>query len=143
MTPDVSYSLLGVVVLIGIITQKQIEAMVLEGLLVLTRPIATIALFTGLVFLYHRGLHYSFLVASLIVVFLLKDLWTNWVNADARRLRLEIGRDQDRFDHATSIDLQFADGTVKHESPPMYYTRDLGGLLVFPPSDETLAEMSG
>jgi hypothetical protein len=55
---------------------------------------------------------------------------------------MDIGRDQARFDHATNIDLQMADGTVQHETPPLFYTRP-DDLLIFPPSARVLHEMNG
>jgi hypothetical protein len=143
MTPDESYASLLLALLLVVVTQKQFSHMVLELLLKLTRPGATVALLALLVFVYHKGLHYSFLVLALISVFLLKDLWTYWINSDSRRLHLEVGRDNDRFDHSSSIDLQMADGTVKHAPPSMYSAGWSPTLLVFPPSAETQREMNG
>jgi hypothetical protein len=143
MTPDESYASLLLALLLVVVTQKQFSHTILELLLKLTRPGATVLLLALLVFVYHKRLHYTFLVLALITVFLLKDLWTYWVDSDLRRLYLEVGRDQDRFDHSSSIDLQMADGTVKH-GPPSMYTHDWQPkLLVFPPSVETQYEMNG
>lgn len=143
MTPDESYAGLLLALLLVVVTQKQFSRTILEVMLKLTRPGATVALLALLVFVYHRGLHYTFLVLALISVFLLKDLWTYWVESDARRLHLEVGRDQDRFDHSSSIDLQMADGTVKHAPPSMYSSGWSPTLLVFPPSAATQLEMNG
>lgn len=143
MTPDESYSLLGLAALLVAITQKQFSHKIMEVLLALTRPGATILMLGGLVFLYHKGLHYSFLVFSLLSVFLLADVWKHWTTSDARRLMLEIGRDQDRFDPSSSIDIQMANGSVKHAPPSMYAKDWSPTLLVFPPSAETQAEMNG
>jgi len=143
MTPDESYASLLLAFLLVIVTQKQFSAWVLEILLKLTRPGATIGLLALMVFLYMKHLHYTFLVFGLILVFLLKDMWTQWSHSDARRLYLEIGRDQDRFDPSSSIDIQMADGTVKH-APPSLYKKDWSPqLLVFPPSKATQFEMNG
>jgi len=143
MTPDESYASLLLALLLVVVTQKQLSHTVLEILLKLTRPGATVALLAILAFVYTKGLHYTFLVLALISVFLLKDIWTYWVGSDARRLHLEVGRDNDRFDHSSSIDLQMADGTVKH-APPSIYAYDWSPkLLVFPPSAETQFEMNG
>jgi phosphoglycerol transferase MdoB-like AlkP superfamily enzyme len=143
MAPDESYSMLLLALLLVVVTQKQFSHWVLEILLKLTRPGATVALLALLAFVYTRGLHYTFLVLSLVTVFLLKDMWTAWPNSDKRRLELEIGRDQDRFDHSTSIDLQMADKTVTH-APPSLYAHDWSPkLLVFPPSAATQFEMNG
>jgi len=143
MTPDESYAGLLLALLLVVVTQKQFSHAILELLLKLTRPGATVALLSALAFVYHKGLHYTFLLLALIIVFLLKDLWTYWVGSDARRLHLEVGRDQDRFDHSSSIDLQMADGTVKHAPPSIYYAGWYPQLLVFPPSAETQKEMNG
>uniref|UniRef100_A0A6C0EQZ9 Uncharacterized protein n=1 Tax=viral metagenome TaxID=1070528 RepID=A0A6C0EQZ9_9ZZZZ len=143
MTPDESYSMLLLAFLLVVVTQKQFSHSVLELLLKLTRPGATVALLALLVVVYSKGLHYTFLVLSLIIVFLLKDMWTAWPKSDARRLELEIGRDQDRFDHSSSIDLQMADKTVTHASPSMYAHDWSPKLLVFPPSAATQFEMNG
>jgi hypothetical protein len=142
MTPDNSYSLLLGFFLVVIVTQKQFSAWVLEMLLKLSRSGATIALLGTLMLAYHNSLHYTFLVLAIIVVFLLKDMWTRWPTSDARRLALEIGRDQDRFDHSSSIDLQMADKTIVHAAPPKFHKND-ASLLVFPPSEATLRELSG
>jgi len=143
MTPDESYAGLLLALLLVVVTQKQFSHMVLEVLLKLTRPGATVALLALLVFVYHKGLHYTFLVLAIIIVFLLKDVWTYWIKSDSRRLYLEVGRDQDRFDHSSSIDIQMADGTVKHAPPSMYANDWSPKLLVFPPSAETQYEMNG
>ena len=143
MAPDESYSMLLLAFLLVVVTQKQFSHLVLELLLKLTRPGATVALLALMVFVYHQGLHYTFLVLGLIIVFLLKDMWSVWPKSDTRRLALEIGRDQDRFDHSTSIDLQMADKTVTH-APPSLYAHDWSPkLLLFPPSPETQREMNG
>jgi phosphoglycerol transferase MdoB-like AlkP superfamily enzyme len=143
MTPDESYATLLLAVLLVVVTQKQFSRLILELMLKLTRPGATVALLALLLFVYHKGLHYTFLVVALISVFLLKDMWTYWVKSDARRLYLEVGRDNDRFDHSTSIDLLMADGTVKHAPPSMYSPGWSPTLLVFPPSAQTQFEMNG
>lgn len=143
MRPDESYSLLLLTFLLVIVTQKQFSAQLLEILIKFTRPGATIGLLALLAVVYMNDLHYTFLVLGLIVVFLLKDLWTAWPRSDARRLYLEVGRDQDRFDHSSSIDLQMADGTIKHETPHVRDKNTHRTLLVFPPSAETLHELNG
>jgi len=117
--------------------------MFLELLLKITRPGATVVLLGLLVFLYSKGLHYTFLVMGVIVVFLLRDMWSHWVRSDARRLYLESSRDEARFDHSSSIDLQMADGSVKHAPPSIYYAGWQPHLLVFPPSAATQQEMNG
>jgi hypothetical protein len=143
MTPDESYALLLLAFLLVTVTQKKFTSLLLEVLLKLTRPGATVALLGFMAFVYQKGLHYTFLVLGLVSVFLLKDIWAHWANSDARRLFLEMGRDEDRFDHSSSIDLQMADGTVKHSPPSLYSPGWSPTLLVFPPSEQTLKEMNG
>jgi hypothetical protein len=143
MAPDESYSMLLLAFLLVVVTQKQFSHSVMELLLRLSRPGATVLLLGILVLAYTQHLHYTFLVLGLIVVFLLKDIWTFWPKSDRRRLELEIGRDQDRFDHSTSIDLQMADKTVTHGPPSMYSPGWSPKLLVFPPSAETQYDMNG
>ena len=143
MTPDESYATLLLALLIVVVTQKQFSSVILEIMLKVTRPGATVLLLALLLFIYHKGLHYTFLVLALISVFLLKDMWTYWVKSDNRRLYLEVGRDNDRFDHSTSIDLLMADGNVKHAPPSMYSPGWSPKLLVFPPSAATQKEMNG
>jgi hypothetical protein len=143
MTPDESYAVLVLTGLIVIIMQKQVSSMLLELLLKLSRPGATIFLLGLTAFTFHKGLHYTFLVMAILSVVILKDIWVNWVRSDARRVYLEVGRDNDRFDHSTSIDLQFADGTVKHAPPSLYFKPSSPTLLVFPPSEKTQYEMNG
>lgn len=116
----------------------------LELLLTLSRPGSTVLLLGLVVYLYSQGLVYTALVSAIVSVYLLKDLWTNWVVSDARRLHLDVGLDQARFNPNTSVDLQWAEGTAVHDSPNMLHKdRDASPLLLFPPSAETLRNMSG
>jgi len=143
MTLDEIYSTLTVIGLVAVITQKQFSFVLLELLLKLTRPGATILLLGALVYFWTRDLHYTFLAFAIFSVFLLKDIWTHWVNSDARRLFLETGRDNDRFNSKYSIDLQMAEGTVTHGPPKIYNKPERRNLLMFPPSSQTLYEMCG
>jgi hypothetical protein len=142
MTPDESYASLLLTFLLVVVTQKQFSSWLLELLIKVSRPGATVGLLALMAFVYSKGLHYTFLVLGLITVFLLKDMWSYWPRSDARRIYLELGRDNDRFDHSTSIDLQMADGTVKHSPPSMFYKDWSPKLLVFPPSLETQRQMN-
>jgi hypothetical protein len=122
---------------------KQFSFGLLELLLKLTRPGATVLLLSLVVWLYSKNMLYTALASVVLVVFLLKDLWTNYVRSDARRLFLDVGRDMARFNPLTSIDLQFANGTAVHDAPSLYYTASNPTLLVYPPSAETLEKMNG
>ena len=143
MSHDKSYALLLLGFLILTIVSRQFGAIFLELLLKLSRPGATIALLGLLVFVYTKGLHMTFIVLTVLTVYLLRDVWTAWMYSDARRLYLDRSADEARFDPSSSIDIQMADKTVTHASPPSFHSRDLSTLLVFPPSTETLAEMNG
>jgi uncharacterized membrane protein required for colicin V production len=134
--------LAGVLVLVIVSIQKYSPAS-LEFLLSLTRPGATILLLGGVVLAYMKDLHITAVVLMVGTVFLLKSLYT-WQRTQDRSVFLDIGKDLARFEPANSIDLQFANGTAKHDQPhflePMQKFDDL---LVFPPSDETLRQMNG
>jgi hypothetical protein len=144
MTNDILYALGVLVLFVGVIAHQSFNQNVLEGLLSLSRPGATVLLLTVIVYLYIQRLIFTAIATTVVVLFLLKDVWTNWVRSDSRRLFLDIGRDQARFDQSTSIDLQFANGTATHAKPKMLHRdRDVTPLLVYPPSSDTLAEMCG
>jgi hypothetical protein len=114
----------------------------LEGMLI-SRPVSTILLLGGVAALYTYNLHTTALIAGLLSVYLLKTLWTTWPRSDERRLHLEVGRDNARFDPLTSIDLQFANGTAKHNLPVLLSHPTFPEMLVFPPSSETQYAMNG
>jgi len=137
----------GAIAMIGVfavvLTMGNIFPQGLEGLLFLGRPLSTALLLGGIVMLYVNRYHASALVAGLLSVYLLKTMWTTWPRSDARRLHLEVGRDQARFDPMTSIDLQFANGTVTHNLPHLLVQPSFPELLVFPPSSEVQQQMNG
>lgn len=143
MSPDSKYAigLLGFFVLV--ISMKQFCTLLLEVLLGITRPGATFFLLGLVAFAYSKNLLYTSLVLALISVYLLKDIWVVWPRSDARRLHLEVGRDQARFDPSTSVDLQWANGSVSHDSPSMLEPHGDSKMLVFPPSSQVLHDMCG
>jgi hypothetical protein len=139
--------LLGSILLIGVfavvIATGNVFPEGLEFLLFLGRPMSTAILLGTIVTLYVNHYHATALVAGLLSVYLLKMMWTTWPRSDDRRLHLEVGRDQARFDPANSIDLQFANGTAVHNLPVLLVQPSFPEMLVFPPSAETQAEMNG
>lgn len=143
MTRDFTISLILIGLGVIIATTRQVSPGILEMLLALTRPGATILLLSGVVWLYYTHHQVSAIVASVLVVTLLRALWTTYPNSEARRLRMDISRDVARFDPSTSIDLQFANGTATHDAPSLLVKPWNPSMLVFPPSDATLAAMSG
>lgn len=144
MTNDILYALGVLVLFVGAIANKSFGEPLVEGLVSLTRPGATVLLLVLVVYLYLQRLIFTMMIVAVVVMFLLKDVWTNWVRSDARRLHLDIGRDQARFQASNSIDLQFANGTASHAKPKMVHKdRDVSPLLVYPPSSQTMSEMCG
>lgn len=129
--------------LLAVVTLKKFNYGLLELLLKLTRPGATVLLLSVVAWLYSKNMLYTALASVIVVVYLLKDLWTGYVRSDARRLYLDVGRDLARFDPLTSIDLAFANGTATHDSPSLLFQANKPTLLVFPPSAETLEQMNG
>jgi hypothetical protein len=115
----------------------------LDASLWITRPVSTILVLGGVGWLYHSGMKTAALVAGLLSVFLLKTIWTTWPRSDARRLHQEVSMDNARFDPSTSIDLQFANGSVTHNLPHLLVKPFYPETLIFPPSAETQEEMNG
>ena len=144
MNNDSTYSLIVLGIFVSIIAMKGFAGGLLELLLTLTRPGATVLLLGAIVYLYSQGLVYTALASAIVTVYLLKDVWTHWTASDARRLHLDMGLDQSRFNPNTSVDLQWATGRVTHDSPNMIHKdRDVSPLILYPPSDDTLRSMSG
>lgn len=141
---DKSYATLLLAFLIMTMVSRQFGSLFLELLMKLSRPGATALLMGLLVYVYGRGLHYTFLVLAILNIYILRDIWSVWFLSSARRLYLDRSADESRFDPASSIDIQFANKTATHSAPSMYFQpATSSGLLVFPPSSETLAEMNG
>jgi len=115
----------------------------LEAQLYKTRPVATIIILGGVAALYLYKYHVSALVAGLLSIYLLKTIWVTWPRSYERQVYLDTSADQARFDPATSIDLQFANGTVTHNLPILLSKPLFPELLVFPPSSQTQQEMNG
>lgn len=144
MTNDILFALGVLVLFVGAIANKSFGGPLVEGLVGLTRPGATTVLLLVVLYLYIQRLIFTMIAVAVVSMFLLKDVWTNWVRSDARRLHLDIGRDQARFQPSNSIDLQFANGTASHAKPKMLQkNRDVSPLLIYPPSSQTLVEMNG
>jgi len=143
MTKDGLYALALIGIFLAISASGARFPVVLELLSSITRPGATVLLLACVWFLYHKGFVATSLIFAIMVVYMLKTLWVAWPSSDARRLHLEVGRDLARFDPSTSIDLQFANGTAKHDMPHLIEKTSFEELLVFPPSSQTLHEMNG
>lgn len=138
---DSTYALL----LLGVFAlTTQYPKPVFELMLKITRPVSTILFLSLVVYCFYKKYTYTALVLILVSTYFLRDLWVFYPNSDARRLHLEVGRDQARFHPSSSIDIQFADGTVKHDTPMMLRKdKDVSPLLVFPPTEQQLRDISG
>jgi len=144
MDNDFLLSVILLVVFLAVIIRGWFCYMVMEGLIGLTRPGATIALLGLVLLLYVKNLKMATLVAGIMSVFLLMDVWTRFYHSDDRRLYKDVEKDQARFDPSKSVDLQWANGSVTHDSPNMLHKdKDTTPLLIFPPSDTTLENMCG
>jgi hypothetical protein len=85
-------------------------------------------------------------MTALVLVALYLYLYNNShvQNLEDRRVSVEKQMDDDRFDPRTSIDIQFAEGTVTHAPPDILgWTKDASPLLVYPPSESILRSLSG
>lgn len=140
---DTTLALVVVALLVLVIGMKQFSFPVMEVLLKLPRPVVTAILLLVPAALYAYNKVYTALIAIVLVVYLIQDIWKAYPESDARRLFLESGRDQARFDRTKSIDLQFADHTATHDSPNMLYKSNDVSLLIHPPSAQVLHEMCG
>jgi hypothetical protein len=143
MTNDFTLALVLVAVFLGISITRRVYPQAIELLLSVGRPGASVVLLGGILYMYSRRLYLSSLVGALIVVLILRAVWTAWPRADARRLHLEVGKDLARFNPANSVDLQFANGTAKHDAPSMLTKPWNPTMLIFPPSEQVLHEMNG
>lgn len=144
MDNDFILSIILIVVFLAVIVRGWFCYMTMETLISLTRPGATIVLLGLVLFLHMKNLKMSTLVAAIMVAYLLFDIWTRFYHSDDRRLYKDIQKDQARFDPSKSVDLQWANGSVVHDSPNMLHKdADTTPLLVFPPSVETLETMCG
>lgn len=144
MKGDIFYALVLTVLFFILLATKFRFPQALEFLSMFGRPAATILVLGSVVVLYYKDLRITALVATLLSVYLLTNVWTTWPASDEKRLFLEIGRDQSRFEEANSIDLQFATGSAKFDAPDMLQKPiPFPELLVFPPSSQTMTELCG
>jgi len=143
MSSDSVFALAVLGVLLLVVTVGQFSVRLLEFMM-MSRSVSTVVLLLAVVGLYYKNLVYTALAFAVLAVFLLKDLWGKYPTADVRRLTQETARDLSRFDASQSVDLQWGNGSVKHDSPQFGVTpKSRDGLLVFPPSEEVLHSMCG
>jgi hypothetical protein len=108
-----------------------------------SRQLSTVFILGLVAYTYMSGYHLTALVGGLLSVYLLRTFWTTWPRSDASRLYVDVATDNARFNPATSIDLQFANKTVTHNLPVLLVKPLFLDMLTFPPSAETLTELSG
>jgi hypothetical protein len=109
-----------------------------------SRQLSTFVVLGSVYALYKHGYHMTAFVAALLSVYLLKTFWITWPRSYENEVQLHIAQDRARFDPSTSVDLQFANKTLTHNLPVLL-VRPLvhDNLLTFPPSSQTLDELSG
>jgi len=108
-----------------------------------SRQLFSILLLSIVAYTYHLGYHMTALIAALLSVFLIKTFWSTWPRSYEHEVHLHIAQDRARFDPLTSVDLQFANKSLTHNLPVLL-VRPLvhDNLLTFPPSSQTLSEMT-
>lgn len=100
----------------------------------------------GIVIVY--GAMHGFLLTSLVLlgvsVYLLRE-WTVYNTTSERKVYLDTVAADARFSPSQSIDLQFANRTAQFEAPNMLQPpiEQTEPLLAYPPSTQTLMELSG
>lgn len=97
---------------------------------------SVVVLLAGLLFLRYD-------LTALVVLAIYLFLVSNPYSAE-KRLANDLTIDSVRFDPRTSVDLQFANRTLTHDSPAIAHSvEDVRPLLLYPPSESTLRSMSG
>ena len=143
MSNDSVFALAVLGVLLLVLVVRRFSLTVLEAMSV-SRSGSTALLLLAILGLFYKNYFYTALALTVFSVFLLKDLWGKYVSSDVRRLHQDTARDLARFDASQSIDLQFGNGTAKHDVPDLRVkSLPVDKLLVFPPSEELLKTMCG
>ena len=139
MTPDRSYALgLGVASLSLLI--PAIRYPVLEAI---SHPVLILLGVFVIVWTLSLGMRLTAVVLIALALYLLRS-WSTHQGSVERKVYLAQREADARFNPWYSVDLQVANRTLVHEAPQMLQTdRDATPLLKFPPSQATLAELSG
>lgn len=144
MTPDVGLTFVSLIFLVAFVAVPVIAEPFYEFYISIGREVSTVLLLSVVAAAYYNGYMYTTVSSAILVVYVLYQMWTVYPRSDRRRLRQEIVKDEARFDPATSIDIQFANGTAVHNRPKMARKdRDNKPLLIFPPSKEVQHQMNG
>ena len=144
MTPDFGLALVSSTFLAIFVIFPHLAEPFFDFYLTIGREVSSILLLSLVAIAYYYGYVYTTLATAILVVYVLYQTWMVYSPSDKRRLNSDISKDKARFDPSTSIDLQFANGTVVHDSPNML-AKDAtqGPLLVFPPTVEVQHAMNG
>jgi hypothetical protein len=143
MSNDSVFALGVLGLLLAVLVFKQFSVTLLEMMMV-SQSGSTVVLLLIVLGLFYKNYFYTALALSVLSVFLLKDLRGKYVSSDARRLQGETARDLARFDASQSVDIQWGNGTAKHDAPSLQVKPvAVDKLLIFPPSDATLQSMCG
>jgi len=144
MTPDSGLALVSLTFLAIFVLFPHLAEPFFNFYLYIGREVTTLALLSLVALTYYYGYIYTTLATALLVVYILYQTWVVYGPSDKRRLNNDISKDKARFDPSTSIDLQFANGTVVHDSPNMLAKDSKQTpLLVFPPTKEVQHAMNG
>jgi uncharacterized membrane protein len=144
MTPDSGIAIGVFSVLFAFIVLPHFAEPFLDFFLFAGLQISSIVLLSGIVLAYLRDYKQTAVVLTLFLAYLLPIMWTTYPRSDSRRLRRDITKDQARFEEKNSIDLQFANGSVIHDSPNMLAKNvNYEPLIVFPPSEEVKHQLNG
>ena len=106
------------------------------------QPPVTPALFIVLALAIYLRLDMTVLVLVSLYLYLYNNSYIQTL--EDRRVIMEKEVDDARFDARTSIDIQFAQGTVTHAPPSILgWAKAASPLLLFPPSENTLRSLNG
>jgi hypothetical protein len=144
MNPDFGIAVSLVGVLVAFVSFPHLAEPFLEFYLSIGREVSTIMLLSAIVVAYVNGYLYTSIALTLLVAYILPLMWTVYPRSDRRRVHRDEVLAEARFDPSKSIDLQFANKTVTHDSPNMLEKgKDHSPLLIFPPSKEVQHQLNG
>ena len=107
-----------------------------------SRSVSRIIILGLVAYAYEKGYHLTAFLGGLLSVYLLKMFWVTWPRSYESEVQVHIAQDRARFNPLSSVDLQFANKTLTHNLPVLLVKPLFLDMLVFPPSSETLSEMS-
>ena len=139
MTPDETYAL-GVAAASVSFLIPAVRFPLLEAV---SHPLILLLSVASVAWLFSIRFPLLAIVLSAVVLFLVRESVT-FKTSSERRVYLESIEVDARFNPWYSVDLQVANRTLIHEMPQLgHVDQDVSPLLTYPPSQETLAELSG